>query len=338
MLLFMARMDLFSTWNRRAGALAAGIIVAASCPLGASEVDVLKTNLIDHWVTNLIEVRMPMNQYVNVYYTNKYQQFRTNFVDVYATNWSRLTVTNLVSVEAFHTNFTDDYHTNWVTLNLTNNVKVDAVRTNNITRYRTNLHDLRMTNEVAINEFHTNFVDRYRTNLKTLTLTNWEQVLVMKTNWISQQVTNVVQLDLVAKSNHAPESAPTEKEVAVDSTPPVQTSQTPPTTLMSEGIEIRATLESRSATPSQPEVLLWARLGTDPSVVLHVEQWRVEKGDATILLFSQSQEFKRQLPLGKYNVDVRVKRDINGPVLAGHGVLDLSSTSAVMQQKLLGQN
>lgn len=330
----MAGMDHFSAWNRRAAALAAGFLLASGGPLGAIEVDVIRTNLMEHWVTNMIEVRMPLNHYVNLYYTNRYQQFATNFVEVYSTNWTSVTLTNPVTVDRLRTNYTKAYHTNWITLNFTNEVGVEAVHTNLITRYRTNLHNLQLTNELAVNEFHTNFVDRYSTNLKTLVLTNWEQVLVMKTNWITQPITNVVQLDLVAKNPSFSEPAP-EKQ------PPAEApslSQPLVAASRSEGVEIRASLASTPGAPGQPEVQLRARWSADPSVALHVEQWRIEREDSVILLFGQGQEFRRQLPVGRYKVEVKVRREVNGPILAGSGVLDLSGNSATVQQKLLGQN
>jgi hypothetical protein len=300
---------------------------------------------------------MPLNYYVNVFYTNRYQQYATNFVEIFSTNWTTLTVTNPVHVDRLRTNHTSEYHTNWITLNLTNEVGVQAVRTNvfthyrtnlhdlqltndlaieltrtnYITRYRTNLHRLQLTNELALNEFHTNFVDRYRTNVKTLVLTNWEQVLVMKTNWITQPITNVVQLDLVAKN---PEPA-LEKETPTEVAAPVQSLPSPS---RGEGVEIRASLASTPGAPGQPEVQLRARWNTDPSIALHVEQWRIESQDSAILLFGQGQEFRRQLPIGRYKVEVKVRREVNGPVLAGNGVLDLSGSSATVLQKLLGQN
>lgn len=333
MLLSMAGMDLFSAWNRRAAALATGLLMASSGLLGAIEVDVVKTNLTEHWITNMIEVRMPVNYYVNVFYTNRYQRIATNFVEITTTNWNLLTVTNPVVVEQFRTNFTEAYHTNWITLDLTNEVGVEALHTNFITHYRTNFHNLDRTNDLAVNAFHTNFVDRYRTNVKTLTLTNWEQVLVMKTNWIIQPITNVVQLDLVAKNSDVIESTP-------DKEPSPQISSPAPSLAASraEGIEIRASLASTAGGAGQPEVQLRARWTADPSIALHVEQWRVEREDSVILLFGQGQEFRRQLPVGRYKVEVKVRREVNGSILAGSGVLDLSGTSATVQQKLLGQN
>ncbi len=95
----------------------------------ASEAYVMRTNLTDRWITNVIEVRMPMNTFVNEYHTNWIEQRRTNQVDVFTTN--------RVVVEAVRTNVVKGYRTNWGTLTLTNDVRVDAFRTNVVASYHT---------------------------------------------------------------------------------------------------------------------------------------------------------------------------------------------------------
>src|SRR5712664_2578035 len=82
--------------------------------LRAAEVNILRTNLVERWITNMIEVRMPLNTFVNEYRTNWLEQRRTNQVDVFATN--------RMVVEAVHTNVVKGYHTNWGTLTMTNDV------------------------------------------------------------------------------------------------------------------------------------------------------------------------------------------------------------------------
>ena len=327
-------MDRFSGRKCLAGAFAAGLLFLCPGQPAAAEVDVVKTNWTDRWITNLIEITVPANKFVNLYRTNHVERFSTNVLDVYATNWATLTFTNPVSVDVLRTNFTDDYHTNWITLSLTNDVAVSALRTNFLESYRTNLHLRTFTNEVAVDDYRTNLVNRYHTNLKTLTLTNWEQVLVMKTNWVAQFVTNVVQLDFTTNGSLAAER-PVHKETVPEPSPAIQAL---PSVTWTEGLEIRAALTSATDTGNQVEVQLRASWNGDSAVPLRVEQWRVERQDAAILLFGQNQEFKRVLPVGTYKVEVRARLEINGPLLAGRGTLQLSPSAAAINQKLVGQN
>src|SRR5438045_1692779 len=80
--------------------------------LGAAEptpsdwrtVNVLHTNQSTRVITNVIEVRVPNNVFVNEYHTNWFQRTVTNVVDVAVTNWSKKTLTNTVVMNAFQTN------------------------------------------------------------------------------------------------------------------------------------------------------------------------------------------------------------------------------------------
>jgi len=65
-----------------------------------------------------------------------------------------------------------------------------------------------------------------------------------------------------------------------------------------------------------------------------VQQWRVEREDRAILCFGQDQEFKRELPAGKYKVEVKVRQDEDGALLTVKGTLVVSSREAVIQQNL----
>src|SRR5437868_8770709 len=62
------------------------------------ETFVTRTNWVEKAITNVIEVSMPMNRFVNVYRTNRVEQFRTNVIDLYATNWVGRTATNRLVV------------------------------------------------------------------------------------------------------------------------------------------------------------------------------------------------------------------------------------------------
>ena len=67
------------------------------------QANVMRTNLVERWITNLIEIRMPLNRFVNEYQTNWVTQYHTNVIDVYATNQLTRTVTNQVLMDSFQT-------------------------------------------------------------------------------------------------------------------------------------------------------------------------------------------------------------------------------------------
>lgn len=125
---------------------AAMVIAAAGpCTASAAVVSLTRTNYADQWVTNVIEVRMPVNRFFNVYRTNYVTQVHTNLVLQYATNYVTRVQTNrvwvdvpritYVQVQAYRTNravvnLTNwntvlVFQTNWVSQSLTNVVKVE---------------------------------------------------------------------------------------------------------------------------------------------------------------------------------------------------------------------
>jgi hypothetical protein len=230
-------------------------------------------NRVERWITNVIDIQMPENRFVNVYRTNWVTQLRTNVVDVYATNWTMCKVTNRVEVASTWTNHVTAYHTNYNTRTLTNHVAVNRVRTN--------------------------FVDRYHTNWSMLKLTNWETVVLFKTNWITQPVTNVFQIDL-RKRPVAAADAPSE-DVEPKETPAVTTSPAP--VGWAGSVAIEAVRTTRPAANDLVEVQLRVRRTDNTAGPLQVQHWRVEREDGTVLLFGQEKEFKRELMTGRYKVE-----------------------------------
>src|SRR5437899_2112910 len=110
-----------SSLVRTARALAAVLFLfTLSLPVRAIESYLTRTNWVEKTITNLIEVRMPKNVFVNEYRTNWVEQVVVNVVDVYKTNQALRTLTNTVVVDAFRTNFVQVCQTNWKNLSLTN--------------------------------------------------------------------------------------------------------------------------------------------------------------------------------------------------------------------------
>ncbi len=272
------------------------ILGAGVYPLPAAEINLAKTNWVETWVTNVIEIRVPYNRYVDRYHTNWVQQFRTNVANVYRTNCVTRTLTNYWVVEQLRTNVVDAFYTNRVAVTLTNQRLVLAVQTN------------------IINVYHTNW--------KTLNLTNWATVLVMKTNWITQPVTNVVEIDLL--TNRFPVAlTPASRETQPKALP--------------DSLALEAKKTARPPANNLVEVLLSVRWRTDVGAPLQVQQWRVQSEDKRILCFGQGLEFKRQLPQGRYSVDVNARRDANGPLVAAHGTLVVTTRNALVQQDLVAR-
>src|SRR5690349_11996738 len=107
------------------GLLAAFVAVTSFVPAGlAKESDFLtplvRTNLVDRWITNTTEVQMQVNRFVTEYHTNWIAVVHTNVVNLYSTNILTTYVTNRVA----------QLHTNVVDLFVTNRVVLDKFETN----------------------------------------------------------------------------------------------------------------------------------------------------------------------------------------------------------------
>ncbi len=277
--------------------------------LPPAEVTITKTNWVDRSITNVIEVRMPVNRFVNEFHTNRVTRFHTNIVNVYVTNH--------------------------VTRTLTNSVVVDAVVTNFVVGYQTNLIMRTQTNYVAVNLLQTNLLDQFQTNWSVLNLTNWETVVLFRTNWIVQPATNVVQIEL-------PNPATAEVVPSIETTAPRQAPAATPAEAPAPApvawngpLAIEAARTPRGAASNMVEVQLkvgWTANNAAPPQVRH---WRIEREDAAILLFGQEQEFKRQLPPGKYKVEARLKAPGDDLPPAVRGSLVVSANDAVIQPRLL---
>lgn len=119
-----------------------GVLLSLPANAWAAEVNVVRTNLQERWITNLIDVRLPVNRFVDVYKTNHVDQWHTNVVSVYHTNLLSATITNTVEVTAVHTNRVTAWRTNWSTLTLTNFETVVVLKTNWVNQPVTNVVDL----------------------------------------------------------------------------------------------------------------------------------------------------------------------------------------------------
>lgn len=120
--------------------LPAGAVLSAPAAGSMS----IKTNFVERWFTNVIEVRIPVDRIVTEYRTNVVQRVTTNLVSLYATNVVARTVTNHLPVTLTRTNFVQSYQTNYKTLNLTNWSTVLVLKTNWVSRTITNVVEVDM--------------------------------------------------------------------------------------------------------------------------------------------------------------------------------------------------
>jgi hypothetical protein len=297
--------------------LALGVMlwVPALVVLG-SEASITRTNWSDRWITNVIEVTMPVNHFVSESHTNCITR----------------TVTNRFVVEAFETNFVVAYHTNWNMRTVTNPVTVEAVWTNSVVAYRTNCITKTQTNSVAVNVLRTNFVNRYHTNWSTLNLTNWETMVLFRTNRITQTLTNIVEVNLPSRlAAPVPRSEPLAPKEAPEE--PALAATTAST--WSGPLAIEATRTARPAANDLVEVQMRIRWTSRTTAPLRVQSWRIEREDGAVFLFGQDQDFKQQLPVGKYKVEARLKGEGDNPPLVARGTLSVTIHAAVIQQRLL---
>ncbi len=99
----------------------------------------IRTNWVERWITNNLEVYVPANRFVTEFHTNVVVRTRTNVVDVCTTNLVTRHVTNTLQVSLFRTNFIQAYQTNYRNLNVTNWSTVLVLRTNWVQQNLTNV-------------------------------------------------------------------------------------------------------------------------------------------------------------------------------------------------------
>jgi hypothetical protein len=285
-----------------------------------AETYVTRTNWVEKPITNIVEVRMPKNVFVN--------EFRTNWVEQVHTNVVVREVPRKVVVDFVHTNVITQYSTNFINKSEQRMVYIDVLSTNFVDVFRTNVKVLRLTNDFAVNLFKTNVVDRYRTNWQTLNFTNFQTVLVMKTNWVTQPVTNLVELDLPAKSTPSslPVSSPNSAAKPERPAKPIASATDGP---ILEGVK----------TGNHPgnnfvEVLLRVRWPGDAADAL-VQQWKVEREDGAFMSVGLEKTFRKELATGSYKVEARLKSD--GPVQIVRGMLVITANEVVVRQKAAGK-
>jgi len=111
-------------------------------PVRVETVNETQTSWVPRVITNIIEVRIPTNIFINVYRTNQIEAVRSNVVNLYRTNWTERTETRVVPVDLARTNFVTRYQTNVQTLTLTNWETVLVMKTNRVTQQMPNVVEI----------------------------------------------------------------------------------------------------------------------------------------------------------------------------------------------------
>ena len=263
----------------------------APASTGLEMVEVFRTNWIPRVITNVIEIRMPTNNFITEYRTNRFVEWRTNVIDVYRTNRVTRTRTNTIAIEQTQTNLVTAYQTNLNIITLTNWKTVLV--------FKTNLATKTLTNSVMVEQTRTNLITSYQTNVNTLTLTNWETVLVIKTNRVKQPVAKLVEVNLPA--------APADMVKAPGAESKIATATASATLESGTGWTVEAVRTEKPPADNQVEVQLKLKSAGGAVSTLTLQEWRVERTDGSVLLFGQGQEFKRELPPGTYKVQVTAR-------------------------------
>jgi len=74
--------------------------------------------------------------------------------------------------------------------------------------------------------------------------------------------------------------------------------------------------------------------GSTPKLTSY--EWRVERTDGSVMLFGQDAEFKREVPMGTYRVEVKTRATANSPFVRVRGTVEVTDSDAVQQSASLG--
>jgi hypothetical protein len=219
------------------------------------------------------------------------------------------------SVNVVQTSFVPRVITNVIEMRVPTNVFITVYRTNQFQVLRTNTFDVYRTNWVSTARTNivpvvltqTNLVTRYQTNVNTLTLTNWETVLLFKTNRFTQLVTNLVQIDVpVAR---AATVATPHGDAPKENPAPAAPAPAP-----SDGLVLEAVRTAKPSANGQAEISLKLKTaGKEPAFLS--QEWQVSRTDNSVLLFGRGPEFRRELPLGAYKVDMKARVTESSPLV-----------------------
>jgi len=117
----------------------AGVVTLAALP---SPADQVRTNWVERWITNQVQVTVPANRFVTEFHTNTIIKTETNYVHLFTTNIVTRTETKQVLVDQFRTNIVLAYQTNYKTFHATNFTTVLVLKTNWVQQTVTNVAEV----------------------------------------------------------------------------------------------------------------------------------------------------------------------------------------------------
>ncbi len=243
------------------------------------------TNTLTRYLTNVIEVSIPNNVFVDVFRTNRVRRDVTNLIDLYQTNIVLQYRTNVLTADRYVTNLVTTWHTNVKTLTLTNWENLVLLRTN------------------WVRQPVTNFVEFTRTNFVMLTVTNWIPVTVTRTNFVSPPSTRPAEIA-------QPVTAAAPVPILATTTTPAPKAEplpTAPAADLGRGLELDLTHVGAPTRPGQFPIRLV--LLSASGAILPVSEWRVEKTGGGGLMVGAKPEFSTDLPAGIYRIAARVRSD-----------------------------
>lgn len=69
--------------------------------------------------------------------------------------------------------------------------------------------------------------------------------------------------------------------------------------------------------------------GTTPKLAAY--EWRVQRTDGSVLLFGQDLEFKRELPMGTYRIEVKTRKTASTPFVTVRGFVEVTASEVIPQ-------
>ena len=220
-------------------------------------------------------------------------------------------------VNVIQTGFVPRIITNVIEMRVPTNIFVTVYRTNQFEVLRTNVFDV----------YRTNLITRYQTNVNTLTLTNWETVLVFKTNRFTQPITNLVQIE-VPTSRPATVQSPDKNE----SKGTIANVTAVPAAAPTDGFLLEAARTAKPSANGQAEITLKLKSTDNETPTLHLQEWQVERTDRSVLLFGRGPEFKRELPLGTYKVEVKTRATESSPIVRVRRNFEVTRDEVILQK------
>jgi hypothetical protein len=98
------------------------------------------------------------------------------------------------------------------------------------------------------------------------------------------------------------------------------------------GLILEATRTAKPSANGQAEISLKLKLAGNEAPTFLSQEWQVERTDRSVLLFGRGPEFKRELPLGTYKVEVKTRSTEDSPVVRVGGNFEVMRDEVIQQK------